>query len=401
MKVLYNIVYSVLILLYLPVFVFTTRKKGYTVDLKERIVLYSDKKRKKFLWFHCASVGELNVAYPLINRLKEKYNILITVISPRGKSYAKEKYPFATVRTVPFDFSFLINRFLKIYNPEALILVEGEFWYNLVTETGKKIPVISVNARISPSSYKKYKKLSLFYKKIFSAISLFLVRSQKDFEYLKNFVSKDKLILCGDLKFISSQDRKGVFLDKKGKKLIVAGSTHDPEEKVILTIFKDLKLKYPDLKLLIAPRHLERVKEVIQLVKEEGFSYSLRSKTEKLEKDVYILDTIGELSGIYRYADLVFVGGTIAPVGGHNILEPALEGKPVVIGKHYEKIQDLYLLLKEFNIVYTVNDGKEMEKIFEEFLQKEKSIDIDFSQIQEKILSCYLTNIERVLSWKK
>ncbi len=397
MIIIYSFFYTVFLFIYIPFFILTNRKKGYSVDIKERFVLYTDNSEKNTLWFHCASVGELNVAYPIVERLKDRYEILITVSSPRGKSFALEKYPFAKVRSLPFDIPFLMKRFLNIYRPLSLIIVEGEFWPNLIFETSKKIPVMSVNTRISPSSFVFYKRYKKFFSSVLNSISRFFVRSEKDLYHLGFFVQKDKIKLCGDLKFVSSSNKKDVYLDKKGKKVIVAGSTHDPEEKVLINIYKNLRLKYPDLRLIIAPRHIERIDQIKGILKEEGLTYSFRTETEELDKDVYIVDTVGELSGIYKYADVVFVGGTIAPIGGHNILEPVSEGKPVVIGNHYEKIEDLYNFLKNFRIVFSVDNGREMEKIIDKLLDENFKPDFDISAFQRRILNCYINGIKEFL----
>ncbi|WP_457623135.1 3-deoxy-D-manno-octulosonic acid transferase [Persephonella sp.] len=398
MSLLYNTLYLILLIISIPFLAFSIKRKGYRFDLKERFVLYNDEKKDGYIWFHCASVGELKTAEPLINYFKDKFNILITVSSPRGKDFALENFSYATVRTLPFDLPFLIRKFLKLYNPKILIITEGEFYYNLICISSKKIPVVSINTRISPSSYRIYKKFSFLFSKILSCFSKMIVRSEKDFKYLKKFIIEDKLVLCGDLKFLSSSNVRDVFLNTKNKKIILAGSTHDPEEKVLITVFKSLRLRYPDVRLVIAPRHLERIPEIKKLIKEEGLSYSLRSETEVIEKDVYIVDTMGELSGMYKYADVVFVGGTISNVGGHNIIEPILNKKPVIIGNNYEKIKDLYNFFEKYNMVYSVNNGRELEKIIEDMLLTEFKPEIDISDLQEKIFNCYLRNIEEFIN---
>jgi 3-deoxy-D-manno-octulosonic-acid transferase len=393
MSVIYNLLYTLLFPFYLLLFVFITKKKGYSPELKERSVLYSDKKEKT-LWFHCASVGELNLSRPLIEHFGSRYEILITVSSPRGKDYAVKNFPEAVVKAVPFDFPFLIKKFIRFYNPEALIVAEGELWYNLINESSKKIPVISINARISPSSYRIYKKLSFFIKKILEKFNLIIVRSKSDYDMLSDFTGKN-IVLCGDLKFVSSKIKKKIEFEKKGK-ILIAGSTHHPEEQIVINIFKKLKKKYPQLKLIIAPRHLERVQEVIEMLKKEKISYSLRTETKRLETDVYIIDTMGELSAFYSYADVVFIGGSISPVGGHNILEAVLQNKPVIIGEHYEKISETVKQLMPEGILKVVKDEKDFEKAVEYFLNKEIDT-VDFKKISEKIFECYVSNIEKVL----
>jgi len=325
--------------------------------------------KKKALWFHCASVGELNLSRPLIEQFRRKYKIVITVSSPRGKDYAKKTFPDAVVRAVPFDFPFLIKKFIKIYRPKALIIAEGELWYNLITVSSGYIPVISVNGRISPKSFERYKKLPFFYKKLFNSFRLIIARSKSDIRRINKFLhQRSTAVLCGDLKFVSSKKPEKIKLSKKGK-IIVAGSTHRPEEKILINVFKKLKEIYTDLKLIIAPRHTERVDEVIKLVEGSGLSYSLRSQTDKLETDIYIIDTLGELSGFYEYADVVFIGGTIAPVGGHNILEAVLQNRPVVIGKHYDKISDTVEELLPEGIVKVAKDENELIVEINRFLK--------------------------------
>ncbi len=394
MKVLYNL----LGVFFIPLFSFLTKKKGYPLSLRDRFVLYKTKNRQKKVWFHCASVGELNVAKPLIKEYSKKYPVVITVFSPRGIDYAKRLFPDLEVRAVPFDLSFFVKRFLKKHNPSIFLVVEEEFWYNLITETAKNTPVISINTRISPKSFRNYKKYYFFFQKIFNSISLFLVRSEKDVSFLRKLVKdKKKIILCGDLKLVSSFPDKDIYLKIDGRPLIFAGSTHFPEEEILLSVFKNLKKEYPHLSLVIAPRHMENIKGVISLVKRKGFSYSLRSETNKIETDVYIIDTIGELAGIYKYATVVFVGGTIAPIGGHNILEPALLNKPVIIGSHYEKIMDIFNFLRKKKAVVSVQDEKELEYWIKKALEGEFKSKVDLVKEQEKILTCYTRNINRFL----
>ncbi|NPA52713.1 MAG: 3-deoxy-D-manno-octulosonic acid transferase [Aquificae bacterium] len=395
---MYSFLYTLFLLFFLPIYIFFVKKKGYHFGLKERVFFDKKSSLKDPVWFHCASVGELNTAKPLIEYFSKEYDILITVSSPRGWKYAKQNFSNFEVRFLPFDYKFLHKKFYKTYKPTLLIVLEGEFWYNFITTISKFIPIVSANTRISPSSYKFYKKLSFFYKKIFNAFSKFLVRSDQDKKFLEKFIlDKSKIVVCGDLKFVSSNIKKDIQLEKNNRKVLIAGSTHEPEERILLEVFSKLKKKYPHLTLIIAPRHLERINQIIELIKKFGFSYSFRTQTKKLDTDVYIVDTLGELSGLYRYADVVFVGGTIADIGGHNILEPALEKKPVIIGKHYHKIKDLYNMLKGYNIVSVVDDEAQLLEKISNLLEKEETIDIDFKSLQKKILNCYITNIKNFL----
>ncbi len=395
MGLIYTFFYAVLFPFYTAVFYMLVKKNGYNPDLKERFVLYEDD-ADNTLWFHCASVGELNLSKPLIDIFSKKHKIIITVSSPRGKEYAKKLFPDAVVRSAPFDFPFLIKKFLSIYRPKALIIAEGELWYNLITVSSKYIPVISINARISQKSFERYRKIPFFYRKIYNSFRLVIARSKSDIRRINKFLHyRSKATLCGDLKFVSSKKAKKVEFTKKGK-ILIAGSTHAPEEKVILNVFKRLKEKHPDLQLIIAPRHTERINEVIKLVEQAGFSFSLRSKTDRPETDIYIIDTLGELSGFYRYADVVFIGGTFAPVGGHNILEAVLQNKPVVIGKYYDKIKDMVEELLPEGVVKIAKDENELIKEINNFL-KSDGIRTDFGKKGKDILNCYINKINKIL----
>ncbi len=399
---MYSFLYTLFLLFFIPIYAFVIKKKGYSIGLKERLTLYKGKKLNRTLWFHCSSVGELNTAKPLIEYYSSNYEILITVSSPRGKEYALKSFKDFEVRYLPFDYRFLIRRFLRKYRPEMLLILEGEFWYNFITESSKSISLISVNTRVSHSSYKFYKRLRFFYKKIFNSISKFLVRSEYDKDFLEEFIDdKSKIVVCGDLKFVSSGIKKDVYLDKDNKIVFIAGSTHEPEEEIILSVYKRLKEDFPELVLILAPRHLERLDDIKKLIESYGFEYSLRSQTKKLENDVYLVDTLGELAGLYRYADVVFVGGTIADVGGHNILEPALENKPVIIGNNYYKIKELYDMLKDYHIVFSVEDEEELHQKIKNILSEGFKINVDFKSLQEEIRKCYIDNINTFLKEKR
>ncbi len=395
MGLIYTFFYAVLFPFYTAVFYILARKNGYNPDLKERFVLYNDD-ADNTLWFHCASVGELNLSKPLIDIFGKKYKIIITVSSPRGKDYAKKLFPYAVVRSAPFDFPFLIKKFLNIYRPKALLITEGELWYNLITVSSKHIPVISINARISQKSFERYGKIPFFYRKIYNSFRLIIARSKSDIRRINRFLHyRSRAVLCGDLKFISSKLSKDIEFTKKGK-ILIAGSTHAPEEKIILNVFKNLKEKHPDLQLIIAPRHIERINEVVKLAEQAGFFCSLRSKTDRPETDIYIIDTLGELSGFYKYADVVFIGGTFAPVGGHNILEAVLQNKPVVIGKYYDKISDMVEELLPEGVVKIAKDENELIKEINNFL-KSGGVQTDFEKKGEHILNCYINKINSIL----
>ncbi len=394
-KYLYSFIY---IFVFLPIFLALTKKRGYSLDIKERLTIGLEKNSQNLLWFHCASVGELNLVKPLIEDLKSKEDIVITVFSPRGIKYAKDNFPYAKVYPVPFDIPILIKRFIKQINPKSLFIVEEEYWYSLITVSTKYIDIISLNSRVSEKSYKFYRRFYTFYKDIFSSINRYLVRSSKDLDLLKGLIrDKNKLILCGDLKFVSSKPKKEVDLNTLGKKVILLGSSHYPEEELVLEIFKNLKKDIKNLALIIAPRHLERIKEIQNLINKTGLSWNLRTDSKRLEKDVYILNTIGELGSIYKYADVVILGGTFAKIGGHNILEPAMFNKPIIVGKYIHKIYDNFKYLNELGIAFQVSSKGDLEKQIIKLLNANNDYKpkMDLTELSRNILNCYKKFIER------
>ncbi len=393
-RLIYQTFYS---FLFLPTFSLIVKKKGYALNFFERLYPKSSD-NKEYIWFHCASVGELNLARPLIEKLKDNNNILITIFSPRGLDYGKKEFSYAKVIPLPYDLSLSIKRFLNSYNIKFGIIVEEEFWFNLITYSSKKFPLLSANSRISKNSYQRYKKFYFFYKHIFNSFYKFLVRSNNDFNYLSDFVkNNEKLKLCGDLKYISSIPKKSLYLEKNSRRLIVLASSHKGEEEIMIKVFLSLRKKYKDLSLIIAPRHLERVKEIEKLLKEHMLNYSLRTDTENIDKDVYILNTLGELSGVYKYADIVVMGGTFTDIGGHNILEAIYYKKPVVVGNYIHKIEETVKELEKVGLVKRANSEEQLEKILENLLKNDLKINFSLEEVRKKILDCYLKEIEKLL----
>ncbi|PMP76207.1 MAG: 3-deoxy-D-manno-octulosonic acid transferase [Sulfurihydrogenibium sp.] len=387
-RFLYGLTLAFLFLIFVPIWYVLNKKKGYDVGLLERLVLKVKDLQTKPVWIHCASTGELKTAMPIINYISSKEEVLITVFSPRSYDFALKNLKNAVVVFLPFDFSFLIKRFIKHYKPKILIIEEAEFWFNLVYVSSKSIPVLSINTKI-PKNVE-----NLYYRTLLKRFSKFILRNQKDAEVLKKIVEEEKITVCGNLKLLSQVNEKNIDLDKNGKKIILAGSTHNPEENVILEVFLLLKQSFPDLSLVLAPRHTERVDEILEIVKKHNLSYSLRSKTNKIDTDVYIVDTLGELAYMYRFADAIFIGGTIANVGGHNIFEAILSGKKVIIGSNYHKIKDLVEEAEKLNAIFIVKDKNQLKEAILKVLNN-PNLEIDIRKIQSDIYECYKKEVDR------
>lgn len=388
-RFIYNLVLFIGFFIFVPFWILFNKKNGYSVGFLERLVVKTKKLNSRPVWIHCASTGEIKTALPIINYISSQNEVLLTVFSPRSYEFAKKNVENVKVVFLPFDFGFLIKRFLKVYKPKVLIIEEGEFWFNLIYFSSKEIPVLSINTRL-PKNIN-----NIYYKEILNRFSKFIVKNIKDKELLSNIiVSEDKITVCGNLKLLSQINQKNINLDKDGRKIILAGSTHNPEEEILIQVFDEIKRQYPEISLVLAPRHIEKVKEIINLINKYGFSYSLRSNTTIINTDIYIVDTVGELSSLYKFADAVFVGGTIAKVGGHNIFEPILSGKKVIIGKNFSKIQDLVEEAKNLNAVVTVEDTNQLKEAFLELI-KNPDVEVDIKKIQNDIYNCYKKEIDK------
>lgn len=347
---LYNLLLFIFFPIYFLVFYplsFIKRKwkKGFFTKLG--LYKNSQKVENPFV-FHCVSVGETLATIPLIKKFIEGVsdNVLLTVTTQTGYKVGKDKIGTLVkeITFFPLDFPFSVLNFFRGYKPKALVISETEIWPNIIFFSKVfKIPIIFVNGRISDRSFNRYLKFRWFFK-AFLSYPCFIMQS----EAYKNRIiemgaDEKKVFVSGNIKYdIPYKDpysREDFGLNHKDI-VIIAGSTHAGEEKIILDAFNKLKLDYKNLKLIVAPRHPERFKEVEDIVRGYGFKPTKRSKKEYIE-DVFLLDVVGELFPIYSLCDIAFVGGSLVNIGGHNILEPAYFSKPVLFGKFMSNFIDI------------------------------------------------------------
>ena len=316
----------------------------------------------------------------LLEELKKIYpdkRFVISTVTPTGNKIARN---IATagdwVTYLPLDLSFIISRVMGKINPSVFILAETEFWPNLITHLyQKRIPIIVVNARISDASFKGYLSIKFLLKNILNKINLFCSQTRRDAERLIRLgVSENKIRITGNMKFDlksystlnESTDLKLKIGLKPKEKFLVAGSTHSGEEEVVLAAYKKLLVSFPDLRLLIAPRHPERTADLERLIRLKGFDTIRISKLadspdrSSNRRAVFILDTVGELLSFYSIADVVFVGGSLVKNGGHNLLEPAILAKPILFGPHMFNFRDIAQLFLEHHAALLVRDAEEL-----------------------------------------
>ena len=350
-------------------------------SLRDRLLI-GKKPKSADIWFHVASVGEFNTAKPILKELKKRYKILLTFFSPRAYNFLLSQREFYDeLFPLPLDLPFLVQKFERYVKPKIIIMTERELWPSLVNFT--KSPKILINAYANGG----------FIERIFSRkFSLIITRTEKDKEIFESYRVK-KVINCGNLKFIC--DNK-VVKKSFGRKVVIAGSTHRGEEEIILSAFREIKKSVKDILLIIAPRHVERSDEVLKKAKAFGFRAHLFS--ENTEGDVLIVDRLGILSSLYSSADVAVVGGTFVKIGGHNLMEPACFGVPVLYGEYTHKVEDLRKYIESLKLGYPVKDKSELAKSILEILKKEKKVNTKVREESERIKRCYLKEILRVIS---
>jgi 3-deoxy-D-manno-octulosonic-acid transferase len=335
-------------------------------------------KNKDIIWVHAVSVGEVIAASPIIDAIRKKfpkYSFLISTVTDTGQDMAKKAISDPKeIIYFPLDFRWIVNKVLKSIKPKLLIMVETELWPNFIRETKKReIPLAVVNGRISPGSFKGYRVIKPFLKKVISNINLFSMQSELDKERIISLgAPEEKVHTTGNVKFdglkteVSDREKLTKELKISSKDLVlVAGSTHPKEEEIILDIYQKAKEEFPSLRLILAPRHPERIKEVASLCKNRSFSYIRRSQLSNIQDQgsrikIILLDTIGELAKVYSLATVVFVGGSLVPVGGHNILEPAALGKVPLFGPYMHNFTESARLLLEEKGGIQVRDKEEL-----------------------------------------
>lgn len=318
-----------------------------------------NKEGKPFIWVHAVSFGETKAVTPLIKKLKENGanpKILLTTATETGFEEGKKIKEVDYCTYMPLDFSYIMKPLLKKVAPEAVVLVESDFWLNFLSAAKKHGAFISlVNGKISESSFNRLKKIPFFAKKLFSYIDLFCLQNElyKDrFEQLG--VNKPKLV-TGNIKLnapsiTSAFDRNNFHLQENDL-VLTLGSTHAPEEALFLDHFEELQHKFPTLKIFVAPRHPERLSMVEGLLKKRNIAFDTLSSNKGFsEKNVLLIDKMGVLKSCYSVSDVAFVGGTfLKNVGGHNILEPSFYGVPVLYGPYLHSQPDFLALIKAYN----------------------------------------------------
>jgi 3-deoxy-D-manno-octulosonic-acid transferase len=298
------------------------------------------------IWVHAVSVGEVLAVSHLINELQRQHpdrQIFVSTTTATGQQLARQRFGENRVFFMPLDFGFAVRRYLNALTPQLIVIAETEFWPNLLHLAGKRQTSLAiVNARISDRSFPRYRRFKWFFGRVLSEVDLFLAQTAEDAQRLREIGAETgRVRVSGNLKFDIRPNEQLSLVNGlraaigKDSPVIVCGSTAEGEEQPLLEAFKSVQEQFPTAILVLAPRHPERFEKVAALIGSEGFALqrrSLWSPSQAVSGGVFLLDSVGELAAVYELADVAFVGGSLVPVGGHNILEPAQYGAAILAG---------------------------------------------------------------------
>jgi len=370
----YSFALLLALLLSSPYWLYQALRHGkYRRGLSERMgnvpARLVDLETARVIWIHAVSLGEVLAVAGLVSELRRtlpEFRVLISTTTDTGQDLASKRFGEENVVYFPMDFAAAIQPYLQALKPELVVLAETEFWPNflrLVDESGAQIGV--VNARISDRSLPRYERFRWFLRRMLAHIDLFLAQTHLDSERLQSIgADPQRIQITGNLKFdvpssasspIVESLRNSFAADGAGP-ILVCGSTVEDEEAPLLKAFENILVGQPRSSMILAPRHPERFDAVSKLIDRMGISSCRRSAWtgEPLAGKVLLVDTLGELAALYALADVAFVGGSLVPKGGHNIIEPAQHGVAIVTGNHTENFRDIVWLFQRRDAVRIV-----------------------------------------------
>ncbi len=357
-----------LVVLFVPKYrIRTLRRLGFGLQHTEI------KRNGKTIWIHALSVGEVSSALPLISGLRKEMpdvKICFSSTTQAGANLAEKLFHNKVDSFIPFPLDFLpiVKRFIRVVRPDLFILVETDFWPGILSSLQQKgIPSLLVNGRISEKSMRSYMRFPFFFKPLFASFQTLSVQNEKDKENLINLgITHNQIETLGNLKYDTSLHSSFTlhqplsFTLPDHSKLFVAGSTHGGEDEVILKSYRQIKEQHPGVYLVIAPRDIQRGKKIQATAADMGLQANCRSQINAGGRDLFILDTIGELTPTYSHASCAFVGGSLVKRGGHNPIEPAVFAVPVIFGPHMDDFWEISRQLIQTGGAIKVDNGDEL-----------------------------------------
>lgn len=388
MYVLYNILLHLFCIVFSPILLLLILFNLY--DIRQRLGYWhldDDPSSGEVVWFHAASMGEVTALATVVHVIKRAFpqrRIAVSTTTVTGQNRTKELIPSAEyIFLAPLDIPWAVNRVLRRLRPKAVILTETELWPNMIVrakDRGCRIGLI--NGRMTERSAGRYKRGKGLIKRTLSCFDIVCVQTESDRNRFLAFgVHPERTAILGNIKFDLLRflaTLKKTDLTKESlhiaphSKIVVAGSTRPGEEQIILSSFGTIADSQDDVVLIIAPRHMDRIGEVEQLLFKHNLNFTRRSsihETTPVHSGIILLNTMGELSQIYSFADIAFVGGSLVPLGGHNPLEPAMWGVPVLFGPHRDNVRQICNLLIEAGGGMEIKNGAEFASTVLRLLQ--------------------------------
>jgi 3-deoxy-D-manno-octulosonic-acid transferase len=398
-RTLYNILFRIFFLLSLPYYFMRMRRRGnWRPGLSERfgkfdVVFKQSITNRQVIWLHAVSVGEVNVCTQLIRALEPRMpnlKIVVSTTTTTGMAELRKKLPSLVAKIYyPVDHRKYVSRALSTVYPEAIVLVEAEIWPNFIwraTEMG--IPIFLVNARLSERSYRGYKRLSFLFRPLFASFAGVGAQTEADAARLRELGCRPEAIhVVGSLKFDAAQLETQVTINvgailrqagvPAGARILLGGSTHDGEEAVLAEVFQRLRKQFPDLFLVVVPRHFERSRDAGRALRDHGVKFVYRSdiipgtQMKPGEVDCLLVNTTGELKFFYDHATVIFVGKSLTAEGGQNPIEPAAVSKPVIFGPNMQNFADVVRDFLTQDGAVQVKNTAELEQKLAELLGNE------------------------------
>jgi 3-deoxy-D-manno-octulosonic-acid transferase len=393
---LYSFLLTLGFIILLPRFAVDAFRNGkYVTGLRQRLgnLPRIDHEGSPVIWLHCVSVGEAQAAQSLIRALAKvfpRFRLVISTTTVTGQKVAQQIFAeqAAAVFYFPIDWAWTVRRALRKIQPAAIIVMETELWPRLFRESRKRdIPVALVNGRISDKSFRRYRRIRSFMRRVLNDITVAVMQTDTDAHRIQELgLDEHRIKISGNLKFDSAAVEVDALLTNEirarfgfadNRPLIVAASTHGGEEATMVDAFKNIKQSHPTTRTIFAPRHPERFAEVASLLESSGFKFVQRSSPPSPDDalaDFILLDTIGELRAVYSLEAIVFVGGSLVPHGGHNVIEPALHGICTITGPHTQNFTAIVKALRDQDALIQLSsmaDAVELSSIINQLLDDE------------------------------
>ena len=384
---IYNVFLTIAFVILLPLVPFLWLLGArYREGLAQRLGWYSDSLTGSLaalhpIWIHAASVGEVRSAVQLVREFKNRVprrKVLLSTFTATGNRMANELSAADIVLFLPLDLLWIVRRALAVVQPSILIIIETEIWPNLLREAfNRGIPTLLLSGRLSARALPRYSLFALFFHQVLRCFTAIGMQSTEDAERILELGAEGaKVSVVGSLKyaFANPADLDSMISSAprpEQKPLLVAGSSHRGEEEILLEAFVSLQSRFPNLQMVLAPRHPQRFAEVERLLKATGVSFARKSQVSEdrvFDKEILLLDTLGELQGFFAVADIAFIGGSLVDAGGHNLLEPARFRKPILFGPHMTNFRSIAEQMKQKGGAIEVRGVEDLKREITELL---------------------------------